>query len=804
MSDPKIIDLAYKLVQHDHEAAIDLLNKLGVTYNRCLYMIPERDPDSTGIGHATRGVLDGKKGCVKGSKRGLTYIAPIDPYAGSSPDEPIIVIEGMTDWLVASMLGFTAIGRPSASGGADMLIALLKDRHVVVVSENDTSGTGQREAPKLARKLVRGGCASVKVIFPPEGVKDLREWFNAPAPVTRDELLALIRVTNPVKADDDVIEQRDDETNDKPSQAERLVRLALERYRIGRTDAGEAFAVEKDGPNVAIMFRGSRDALRSTLAREFRRIEGTTPNASALADALTALHGEALDAESEPVHLRVAEHDGSIVIDLGRADGKVVLVRSGVWEVLDPSPVLFRRTALTGELPLPVPGGDLQLLRDLLNVTDESWPLVIGFMVAALIPSIPHPIALLGGEQGAGKSTGARHIVALIDPSAAPLRSQPRDPEGWAMTASGSWAVVLDNISAIPAWLSDALCKAVTGDGWVRRALYTDSDLAVLTFRRVVMLTSIDAGALRGDLGDRLLLIDLHRIPEAQRRGEVELDRLFAERRPLIFGALLDLLASVLIELPKVELDTLPRMADFARVLAAVDTVTGGDSLNTYSNQRGRIAGDVIEADPVALAVVKLTDHDGSWSGTSGELLTRITPERPPKGWPANGQAMTGRLKRLIPALGQTGITVTIPDTRTRHGRIITITRNPAGGDDMTIPDVQHHPSVRDDDHNDLLLGDLPSEGSRKTSSPSSHLSPTGPDDAPAVIGCDDPTFGGAKNRHPDRHTEIGSDGLETPSGDDGDNCDDLLHPSSDTPTIDPDDWSVYAIDPVTGTWSDL
>lgn len=210
-----------------------------------------------------------------------------------------------------------------------------------------------------------------------------------------------------------------------------------------------------------------------------------------------------------------------------------------------------------------------------------------------------------------------------------------------------------------------------------------------------------------------------------------------------------------------VTLDTLPRMADFARVLAAVDKVTGGNSLNTYLNQRGRIAGDVIEADPVALSVVKLIEHDGLWSGTSGELLTRITPERPPKGWPANGQAMTGRLKRLIPPLGQTGITVTIPDTRTRHGRIITITRDRAGGDNVTVPAVQHHPSVRDDDHDDLPPGDLPSEGSRKTSPPSSHLSPDGRADVPGVIVCDDPPFSGVEDRHPDRHTEIGSRGLK-------------------------------------------
>ncbi len=43
---------------------------------------------------------------------------------------------------------------------------------------------------------------------------------------------------------------------ERKSTADVLVELALEKYRIGRTDADEAFAVEKNGPNVANMFRG--------------------------------------------------------------------------------------------------------------------------------------------------------------------------------------------------------------------------------------------------------------------------------------------------------------------------------------------------------------------------------------------------------------------------------------------------------------------------------------------------------------------------------------------------------------------
>ena len=78
----------------------------------------------------------------------------------------------------------------------------------------------------------------------------------------------------------------------------------------------------------------------------------------------------------------------------------------------------------------------------------------------------------------------------------------------------------------------------------------------------------------------------------------------YAAVRPRVFGAILDLLSMVLAELPNVHLERLPRMADFARVLAAMDRVHVGDggdkcdkgALDFYLGQRERIAETVIES----------------------------------------------------------------------------------------------------------------------------------------------------------------------------------------------------------------
>jgi hypothetical protein len=642
------------------------------------YAFPERSGDGRLVGFSLRAV-DGRKGAPSGkvgARRGLIVPSSLD-----SLPEPVLIVEGASDVAACATMGLAAVGRPSCRSGADDLARLLRGRDVLVVGERDGKPDGRwpgRDgADAIAKQLATAWGEPVAWALPPEGAKDIRAWLGfrieagldladgkACSAAGQDLVAGMQKTPHQAKAQ-------------RPSAAESLVRLALDRYGLGQTETGEPFAVERDGPNIALMFRGSRDALRSTLAREFRRRYGKTPNAAALADAMTVLQGEALDADPEVVGLRLADHDGGVVIDLGDPQGRAVVVRPGGWKVVARSPVLFRRTALTSAMPLPDRGGSLDGLRGLLNVTDETWPLVRGWLVSALLPSLPHPVLMLGGEQGTGKTTTARMLVGLVDPSPAPLRSEPRDPEGWALAAAGSWAVAVDNVSKVTGWWSDALCRAVSGDGWLRRRLYTDGDLAVVSFRRVVLLTSIDPGALRADLGDRLLLVDLERIEDGKRQTEADLDRAYALARPQLLGGLLDALADVLSRLPHVALRELPRMADFARVLAALDDVDGADgrAFSAYVAQRGRIAADVVDADPVAAAVLKLVEDAGCWQGTAGELLQEIAPDRPPHGWPATPRAMAGRLSRLTPALRAIGIEIEYDRVGHARSRQYTIRR---------------------------------------------------------------------------------------------------------------------------------
>ncbi len=450
-----------------------------------------------------------------------------------------------------------------------------------------------------------------------------------------------------------------DDDKRRPSQSSELVRLAMSAYNFHSTTAGEPFAVPKQGPFVARMLRGGRDSLRAELADAFDESHGRPPSAQASADAMQVLEGRARRGQSIDPALRVARSGNDLVLDIGDPTGRVVVIRASGWDVVDKSPVLFRRTALTGELPIPERGGDLSKVRALLNISSEHFDLVIGVIVAVLEPDIPHPVVVIVGEQGTGKSTAARVISSFIDPSPAQLRTCPRDIEQFAVVVSASCVVALDNVSNLPHWLSDAICRASTGDAMVRRRLYTDNDLSVLAYRRAVVLNGIDLGALRGDLAERVARIELDRIAESDRKQDADVLDSWNRLHPRALGALLDLASGVLRVLPDVHIERLPRMADFAKVLAAVDQVRGTSSLATYRGMAGSIAEDVVEDDPVASAIRRFIYQRKSWTGTAAALLDGIhMPEPRPKDWPGTGQAMASLLKRTAPAFRSVGLEV--------------------------------------------------------------------------------------------------------------------------------------------------
>jgi hypothetical protein len=599
----------------------------------------------------------------------------IERLSGSAT---VVIVEGEKAAEALLAIGVEAVGTVTGASGTPGAIPLaeLTGRRVRVWPDNDD--VGRKHMQRIVERLV-GIAASVSIIDWPDAPEhgDAADFLAAGG--NREDVEALIDGACPLPdttgPGPDLTEGEQASVRPtKRSAADLIVELAMGRYDLARAEDGEPFAIDRTGPNVARMFRGGRASLRAALAASFADKFAKVPPAQALVDALAVLEGRALGAARCPLPLRSTRlDDGSVVIDLGDESGRAIVVEPNGWHTVDRSPVTFRRSELISPLPEPRVG-DLSDLTTLLNVALEDRPLVLAQQVGALL-GVPVPIVLFRGPAGAAKTSAARALARTIDPSPAPVRSVPRDPEGWAVTAGGSYVVVLDNIDTIPGWLSDALCRAVTGEGYLRRALYTDSAISVVAFRRAIILTGIDPGAMRGDLADRLLAIDLLPIDERHRQDDADVETAFRTAHPAILGAILELTSVVLRTLPSITLARRPRMADYGRVLATIDAILGTSGLDRYMAQRGELQREAAEGDRIGAAVIAWMGPRSEWVGTATELLEAITPERRPKDWPTTPRGLSGALRRVAQPLEAAGIRLTFSQAGHDKRRIIGLER---------------------------------------------------------------------------------------------------------------------------------
>lgn len=488
-----------------------------------------------------------------------------------------------------------------------------------------------------------------------------------------------------------------DEAKKKPdprnSVAAQLVNHARSAYTLGVTETGEPYGVSHDLPHIARPLRGGKTGLRAELAKWFFDTNKMVASQQALADACATLEGFAAEADPRRIHLRVAEHAGAVYVDMGDTAGSVIEISDGAWDIAVRAPVLFRRTRLTGQMPKPYADGDVTRLWEFVPIAADDRPLLLAWMVQALTqPDTAHPIPALLAEQGSAKSTITRFLVDLVDPSPVPLRKAPRDADGWVTAANASWVVALDNLSGeLPHWLSDALCRAVTGDGDVKRALYTDSDVAVIAFRRVPIINGIDLQITQGDLAERVLPIELPRV--GKRRNDAELAAEWAGARADILGGLLTLAARVHHRLPNTAVADSPRMADYAQVLKAVDSIGATGGLGRYRQRVKRAAADTLDTAFIAELVTRKPTFTDA---TSGEILTAIKPTasdwRAPADWPKNARGATGQLTRHAPALRGQGWFIEHDDSRNHRNRVQWTIRPPEKGckpDSQDSPDSQ-------------------------------------------------------------------------------------------------------------------
>jgi hypothetical protein len=649
----------------------------------------------------------------------------------------VSVVEGEKDVETLRAVGLVATTNPMGAGKWDDRYAeFLRGKRVAIIPDNDKPG---RAHAQTVAKSILAVAELVRIVELPDvpAKGDVSDYL---AQHTKDELIGLIRATKPFVAADQYDVEPDppresedenshDEKKPKKSQADALVEIATNSgANFFHTPINEPFVAFSIDDHREVWPVRSR-ATRRWITRVFYNQTRKAPTGEALQNALNVLEAMAhYEGKENTVHLRTAWHGGrTLYYDLSDPSWRSVRIDENGWEVVNETPVFFRRYDCTAAQVEPAKGGTLDDLWNFLNVSDARIRrLIEAWVIAGMIPDIPRPLLAVYGDHGSAKSSACKVLLHLIDPNVGGIG---KDEIGIVQGLAHRFAAVLENLSHIGDWLSDALSRAVTGEGFSKRQLYTDEEEIIFSYRRLILVNSIGAVISKADLLDRTLIIDLERIPDDRRKQETEFWQQFEKARPLLLGAMFDRLAGAIKHREQqLTFSTLPRLADFA-AWAMADRAGRGldhevflaDFAPNIEEQNEHALAESITATVLLnwLAEKEIERWSGQPYELHGELKQHATAMKvSEKEFPSRPATLSKRLKEIRPNLTALGWDV---DLARAKSRVIRITRNNRKFPDATdatdaeavsgvsgvsgvskIPVV--NPSQAEEDEGDLLL----------------------------------------------------------------------------------------------------
>lgn len=444
------------------------------------------------------------------------------------------------------------------------------------------------------------------------------------------------------------------------SQSSQLVQFIKEHYMIFRDNNKSVFVADLQ---TAEIFSIDSRSFRDALVAGFYADKGKAARDYATKEALSVIAGIGRRGKDvRQVNIRVGVETASYFLDLATpGEGRAISLEPRHWKVVDNPTAMFIRPESMQPLPEPIGSNNLDSLWPLVNIPTNQQLLIIAWLVECLRPDTPFPVLELLGEQGSAKSTTQKILRRLIDPNGCDLRATPKSSQDVFVSAGVCHLLSVENVSHLPVPIQDAFCTVATGGGFATRKLYSDADEIVIAVKRPIILNGISASVTQQDLVDRTITVEL---PEIQERREVsEIWQSFDREHPKLLGALMDIAANALAELPNITLPKeKPRLIEFVRLGMAVSVAMGhscNDFLDQFDLSKQESLARTIDASPVATAIIEWTNSSPEGCQASvKDLMHTIEPYKPDRcdSWPRTPRGFADAMRRAAPALRQLGV----------------------------------------------------------------------------------------------------------------------------------------------------
>jgi hypothetical protein len=479
----------------------------------------------------------------------------------------------------------------------------------------------------------------------------------------------------------------------------------------------DIYAVAVKGPQVgrAVMAIDSKSASEfasAMMAAAYDKL-GYNPGPTRISTAATLIRGTALrwarqgNVQRTPLAVRCVRYGEGYLIDLGT--GRAVEVTEHGWSVCNWKPEYPVMRATARALPEPVryggeTAGTIRRKHLSFEEDDPNWHQVRIWQAVEFFDDHERQHLFLTGGSGSGKSKRAQSIAAIIDPLATTADGRPvmggplPDDDALAPQLMSNYLFTSDNLTNINEEDSDRLCRIATGYRFTRRVLYTTSDLYEAVVVRAGLFTGISIPPqLREDAQNRILHLELSQ--EAEKRPSTVLDTERERLGGVMLAELLDDMVAVLKAWNAGQYNTEDRFP----IVDCAAQVFGPEYVATRAARQDDLARNRAEGDTQLQAVAMVVKHAGvPVLGTEKRVValtaeqwhsaiahTQADPERTPKHWSPNANALAQRLSRGKDTLAIMG--VEIHRRRSSKARWIELVWDPAQ-QSTQIPD----PAIED------------------------------------------------------------------------------------------------------------
>lgn len=395
---------------------------------------------------------------------------------------------------------------------------------------------------------------------------------------------------------------------------------------------------------------------------------------------LSYCRGLAYGVGKNTLYTRIKRTNGTISLDAGNKQA-LNISKTG-WEAGELPQCTFRSLDHAKNFEVDASGtrDDWLKFKEIFNLENEESRILFEVWCAScFVPSIPHPILVPVGEQGAAKSTLCSLTKNLIDPSVLSILSLPKDCKELILQLQESLVVAYDNITELNDEQTDILCQATTGFSFSKRKLFSDGDSYARNLQSIMILNGINLPTARPDLVDRSIVLELSRLSKDKRKTLEDVQNHAEELMPKARAYLLSVVCKSLQIYPDVKkelIGKLPRMADWAIYAEAISRALGytsGEFVKAYEKNEDARTEEAIAGDSIASMVIELGKE--GWDGTSSDLLQELTRKVENKGmkvsrmqdFPTAPNVLSRKLRILKTTLTEAGISFESKHTGTER-----------------------------------------------------------------------------------------------------------------------------------------